>query len=124
RRTALTGGLLTGALGAVTAMVGVAIGSFVLVLVGLTVSGSGNASVQLGRFVAAEVTPRAHRAKAIATVVLGGTVGSVLGPALVAPTGRFMASPRLSGIAGPYLAPAVGVFVTAGLPCPLLGPAP
>ncbi|HLV10978.1 MAG TPA: MFS transporter [Trueperaceae bacterium] len=124
RRTALTGGLLTGALGAVTAMVGVAIGSFVLVLVGLTVSGSGNASVQLGRFVAAEVTPRAHRAKAIATVVLGGTVGSVLGPALVAPTGRFMASLGFSEIAGPYIATAVGFFLTAGLLFTFLRPEP
>src|SRR5690606_26489477 len=92
RRRALTGGMLAGGFGAVIAMVGVAVGSLALVLLGLAVSGSGNASVQLGRFVAAEVTPRARRARAIATVVLGGTVGSVLGPALVAPTGDLMVS--------------------------------
>src|SRR5690606_12868297 len=47
------------------------------------------------------------------TVVLGGTVGSVVGPALVAPTGRFMASLGLSEIAGPYIATAPGFQLTA-----------
>src|SRR5690606_26941248 len=112
RRGALSLGLLTGAAGAALAMVGVAAGSLALVLLGLAVSGSGNASVQLGRFVAAEVTPRAQRARAIATVVLGGTVGSVLGPALVAPTGRLMQSLGYSEIAGPYVATACGFLLT------------
>ncbi len=124
RRRALTGGMLAGGFGAVIAMVGVAVGSLVLVLLGLAVSGSGNASVQLGRFVAAEVTPRAQRARAIATVVLGGTVGSVLGPALVAPTGDLMVSLGFSEIAGPYLATAVGFFLTAALLFAFLRPEP
>lgn len=124
RRGALSTALLTGAVGAVLAMVGVAMGNLLVVLLGLTVSGSGNAAVQLGRFVAAEVTPRAHRAKAIATVVLGGTVGSVVGPALVAPTGRFMASLGLSEIAGPYIATALGFLLTAGVLFTFLRPEP
>lgn len=124
RRKALTAGLLTGAAGAALAMVGVAAGSFLLVLLGLLVSGSGNASVQIGRFVAAEVTPRAQRARAIATVVLGGTVGSVLGPALVAPTGRLMQSLGFSEIAGPYIATAAGFLLTAGLLFTFLRPEP
>jgi len=124
RRSALTAGLLTGAAGAALAMLGVAMGSFLLVLLGLTVSGSGNASVQLGRFVAAEVTPRAQRARAIATVVLGGTVGSVLGPALVAPTGNLMASLGFSEIAGPYIATAAGFLLTALLLFAFLRPEP
>ena len=124
RRGALSTALLTGAVGAVLAMVGVAMGSLIVVLLGLTISGSGNAAVQLGRFVAAEVTPRANRAKAIATVVLGGTVGSVLGPALVAPTGRFMSSLGFSEIAGPYIATALGFLLTAGLLFTFLRPEP
>jgi len=124
RRGALSLGLLTGAAGAALAMVGVAAGSLALVLLGLAVSGSGNASVQLGRFVAAEVTPRAQRARAIATVVLGGTVGSVLGPALVAPTGRLMQSLGYSEIAGPYVATACGFLLTAALFFAFLRPEP
>src|SRR5690606_275036 len=124
RRGALSLGRLTGAGGAALAMVGVAAGSLALVLLGLAVSGSGNASVQLGRFVAAEVTPRAQRARAIATVVLGGTVGSVLGPALVAPTGNLMASLGFSEIAGPYIATAAGFLLTALLLFAFLRPEP
>ncbi len=124
RRKALSAGLLTGAVGAALAMLGVASGSFPLVLLGLVVSGSGNASIQIGRFVAAEVTPRAQRARAIATVVLGGTVGSVLGPVLVAPTGRLMESLGFSEIAGPYIATSGGFLLTALLLFTFLRPEP
>lgn len=124
RRGALSVALVVGGLGALLVMVGVASRSFPLVLLALFISGSGNAGVQLGRFVAAEVTPRARRARAIATVVLGGTVGSVVGPALVAPTGRLMESLGFSEIAGPYLATAAGFLLTALLLFTQLRPEP
>ncbi|HET8986649.1 MAG TPA: MFS transporter [Trueperaceae bacterium] len=124
RRGALSAALVIGGLGALLVMVGVASRSFPLVLLALFISGSGNAAVQLGRFVAAEVTPRARRARAIATVVLGGTVGSVVGPALVAPTGRLMESLGFSEIAGPYLATAAGFLLTALLLFTQLRPEP
>src|SRR5690606_27748649 len=124
RRGALTAALLTGGAGALLSLLGVAMGNFPLVLLALFISGSGNAAVQLGRFVAAEVTPRARRARAIATVVLGGTVGSVVGPALVAPTGRLMESFGFSAIAGPYLATAAGFLLTALLLATQLRPEP
>ncbi|HZJ09739.1 MAG TPA: MFS transporter, partial [Trueperaceae bacterium] len=124
RRRALSTALLTGAAGALLSMVGVASGSLFLVLVALFIAGSGNAAVQLGRFVAAEVTPKARRARAIATVVLGGTVGSVVGPALVAPTGRLMESLGFSAIAGPYLATGAGFLLTALLLFAALRPEP
>ena len=124
RRGALSSALLTGAAGALLSMVGVALGSLPLVLVALFISGSGNAAVQLGRFVAAEVTPKARRAGAIATVVLGGTVGSVVGPLLVAPTGRLLQAQGFSEIAGPYLATGVGFLLTALLLFVTLRPEP
>lgn len=124
RRGAMVGGLLTGSFGALLSLAGVASGVFPLVLVALFVTGSGNAVVQLGRFVAAEVNPRARRARAIAMVVLGGTVGSVLGPVLVAPTGRLVASFGWSEIAGPYLATGVGFLLTAILLFVSLRPEP
>lgn len=124
RRGALTAALVTGGIGALLVMTGVALGSFALVLVALFISGSGNAAIQLGRFVAAEVTPRARRARAIATVVLGGTVGSVVGPALVSPTGNLMESLGYDAIAGPYLATAAGFLLTAVLLATQLRPEP
>lgn len=124
RRGALTAALLVGTFGAGLSVVGVASGNFALVLIALTITGSGNAAIQLGRFVAAEVNPLARRARAISTVVLGGTFGSVLGPALVGPTGDFATSMGWNEIAGPYFATGAGYLLTAILLFVALRPEP
>ncbi len=124
RRNALSGALATGALGATLSLFGVASGNFALVLLGLFVGGSGNSAVQLGRFVAAEVNPKARRARALATVVLGGTFGSVVGPLLVGPTSALVTSWGWNEIAGPYLATGVGYLLTAILLFASLRPEP
>src|SRR5690625_3478457 len=124
RRAALTGARLTPAAGAAPSLIGVVTGSFLLVLFALFVTGSGNAAVQLGRFVAAEVNPQARRARALSTVVLGGTFGSVVGPLLVGPTGRLVESWGFSEIAGPYLATGAGYLLTAILLFVSLRPEP
>ncbi len=124
RRTALTLALLTGAAGAGVAMLGVMSGNLLLVLAGLLLSGSGNAAVQLGRFVAAEVNPRLRRARALSTVVLGGTFGSVIGPLLVGPTGDLVTGWGWREISGPYLATGAGFLVTAVLLFVALRPEP
>ena len=115
RRGALSSALLTGAIGAVLSMVGVVNGNFLLTLLGLLVTGSGNAAVQLGRFVAAEINPRHRRARALSTVVVGGTFGSVIGPLLVGPTGDLVMGLGWTEIAGPYLATGAGYLLTAVL---------
>ena len=46
------------------------------------------------RYAAAEMHPASERARAISLVVLGGTVGAILGPALVAPMGQLAAGQR------------------------------
>ena len=103
RRNALSLGLTTGVIGAFGALMGVVTGSFGVLLLGLVVMGSGTASVQLGRFAAAEVNPVERRGRAVATVVLGGTFGSVVGPTLVAPTGAIASGFGWSELGGPYL---------------------
>ncbi len=124
RRPALTIALLVGAAGAVMASAGVAYGLAAVVLIGLALSGSGTAALQLGRFVAAEVNVKAIRARAIAMVVLGGTAGSVLGPALVGPTGRWAMSRGFDETAGPYLVTALGFLLVAGVFTLMLRPEP
>jgi len=124
RAVALPLSLVVGAFGALLAAAGVATASFALVLVGLGLSGSGIAGLQLGRFVAAEVNPKARRARAIAMVVLGGTVGSVLGPALVAPSGELVRAWGFDVTAGPYLGTAFGFMLTALLLFATLRPEP
>ncbi len=102
RRGSLALGVATGALGAIIAFVAVLQGSFWLVLLGLLVMASASASFNLGRFAAAEVNPPARRGRAVALVVLGGTVGSVVGPTLVAVSGGLAERFGGNALAGPY----------------------
>ncbi|MEX2502576.1 MAG: MFS transporter [Trueperaceae bacterium] len=103
RRRGLTAAAALGVGGMTAAAASAVTGTFVLLVVGLLVSGAAGAAVKFARFTAAEVQPRARRGRAVATVVMGGTVGSVLGPVLVAPSGAAAVAAGLPELAGPYL---------------------
>jgi len=103
RRPGMILGLVVGAAGAATSAVAIIIHQFGMFLLGLWLLGNGQASVQLGRFVAAEVHPPQERGRAISNVVLGGTVGSILGPLLVGPLGRWSATSGFDELAGPFI---------------------
>lgn len=64
--------------------------------------GLANAAVQLGRFAAAEVNRPEHRGRAISNVVIGGTVGSVIGPFVAGPAGAFFKPLAGDELAGAY----------------------
>ena len=124
RRTGLVLGLLTGVLGALVAAWAIVQGSFGLLLVGLPLMGSAQAALQLGRFAAAEVSPPALRGRAISNVVLGGTVGAIMGPLLVGPMGVLSLRLGVPELTGAYAASA-GMFVLAiGVVFALLRPDP
>jgi MFS family permease len=77
--------------------------SFIIFLAGMVLMGTANAAVQLGRFAAAEVNLPEHRGRAISNVVIGGTVGSVVGPFVAGPAGDFVKPFAGSELAGAYL---------------------
>lgn len=114
RRLGLALGLVIGASGAALAGFAVMQGSFVLLLLGLVIMASARASYNLGRFVAAEVNPPQRRGRAVAFVVLGGTVGSVLGPLLVASSSDVARGFGFNALAGPYVMAGV-LFLLAGI---------
>ncbi len=114
RRRTIATGLSIGMIGAAIASASVVAGTFAGFIGGLVLMGAANTAVQLARFVAAEVHPRAERGRAIATVVMGGTVGGILGPLLVTPTSRVAESFGLPRLAGPYAA-SVGFFLAGSL---------
>jgi MFS family permease len=114
RRLMLALGLLFGIVGASLACGAVVVSSFGLLLAGLSLMGAANSALQLARFVAAEVHPPAERGRAIANVVIGGTVGAILGPLLTGPTGRLARALGVDELAGPYSASAV-LFLLAAL---------
>ena len=102
RRWALVLGLAMGVIGAGLAMGAIQSGTFLGFLGGMVLIGVARAAMQLGRFAAAEVNPTASRGRAISYVVLGGTVGSVLGPLLVGPSSEFAEHANLDELVGPY----------------------
>ena len=114
RRISLASGIGIGVLGAVIAAVSIANGSFTWFLIGLAFVGFTRASAMMGRFVAAEVTPPDTRGRAISYVILGGTVGSVIGPWLADPSSRLAEWLGIDPLAGPY-AIGLGAFVIASL---------
>ncbi|MEX2542695.1 MAG: MFS transporter [Trueperaceae bacterium] len=114
RRWGLTLAVMVGCAGAIGSVAAAGVGSFPLLVLGLTVMGSAQAAFKLSRFTAAEVNPAARRGRAVATVVLGGTVGSILGPLLITPSGRVTAWAGLGELAGPYLIGAM-LFAAGGV---------
>jgi MFS family permease len=112
-------GLVTGyAIGVIGCLVGVtAFGSdsFPLFLLGMALLGLGNASTHLARYTAAEMYPEERRGAALGTVVWAATIGSVLGPALLQPSGRFAVDLGRSELVGGLLVGVVFLSVAVGL---------
>ena len=103
RRGGLVTGLSLGVFGSGITFYAIAIHSFPIFLVGMVLMGIANAAVQLGRFAAAEVNRPEHRGRAISNVVIGGTVGSVIGPFVAGPAGGLVGSWGIDELAGAYL---------------------
>lgn len=124
RRPTLMLGTLAGAAGAVLAAWSTARGETLGFLAGTALMGTAYSALQLGRFVAAEVSPPARRGRAISTVVVGGTVGAVLGPLLVSPAGASARRMGVDELAGPYATSALLFACVAGLLFAWLRPEP
>ena len=103
RRRGLNWGLIIGAAGSGLAFYAIARESFLLFISGMLLMGIANAAVQLGRFAAAEVNPPEQRGRAISNVVIGGTVGSIIGPFIAGPAGQFIQPLSGDELAGAYL---------------------
>jgi MFS family permease len=110
RRRGLMLGYGAGAVGALVAALAVLNGSFAGFLLGFAGMGVSRGFIDLGRYAAAEMNPAAERARAISLVVLGGTLGALLGPALVAPMGQWAESLGWAALAGPWFA-SVGLYL-------------
>ncbi|MEW6400806.1 MAG: MFS transporter [Chloroflexota bacterium] len=103
RRGGLVSGLILGAIGSGIAFFAIVQSSFAVFLGGMVLMGIANAAVQLGRFAAAEVNLPEHRGRAISNVVIGGTVGAIVGPFVAGPAGDFVKPFAGTELAGAYL---------------------
>jgi MFS family permease len=98
--------------------------SFAGLLLGSLLIGFGNSANQLSRYAAADLYPADRRASALATVVWAATVGAIVGPNIVGPSGEVAVALGLPAHAGPYLVPVVLVGAAAILSFVRLRPDP
>jgi MFS family permease len=110
-RTGLSIGYVTAAAGAAIAMTATVLASFPMLLAGLLILGVGHSATQLSRYAAADLYDTDHRARVVGLIVWAGTIGSVVGPSLLEPSGRLAVVVRLPELSGAY--GVSGAFFTA-----------
>jgi len=104
RRVGLSLGYVFGILGALVSGWAVVAQSLPVLLVGVLLAGLARGVIDMGRYAAAEASPPDRRARAISLVVLGGTVGSIVGPSLIDLTTSAAHRVGLPGLSGPWFA--------------------
>ncbi len=104
RRRGIAAGLMIGIIGAVAAGAALIWPSLTGLLVAMVLLGAGSAALGLGRFAAAEVHPPEQRGRAISNVVVGGIVGSVVGPFVLVPAGAWAKSVGVDELSGAFAA--------------------
>jgi MFS family permease len=74
--------------------------------------GAGTATNLQARYAGADLADPAHRGRAVSTVLVVTTIGAVIGPNLVEPTGHLAEELGIPALAGPFLL-AAAVYVAA-----------
>jgi MFS family permease len=124
RRPGLALGYGVAVIGAMLGMVGVAIGSFAVLLVGMTLFGISGTSNLLARYAAADVRPGAQRGRAMGLIVWGSSVGSIIGPNLMSPALRIGTTLGVPVTASAFLISVAGYAIAALLVTLFLRPDP
>ncbi len=122
RRAGLVLGYLFAAAAAVGAAFAAAYSSLPILALGLFCIGAGYASARLSRYAAAALFEPGRRSAAIGWNVWAATVGSVIGPLLLAPVRRSADLFDFPGVMGPFFMTALG-FGTAAIALAALFPA-
>jgi MFS family permease len=103
RRTGLSAGYLTGALGCLGAVIGAAIGSITLLFASMLVYGAGAATNLQARYAGADLAAPSRRGRAVSIVLVATAVGAILGPNLVRATGTVATKIGFPALAGPFM---------------------
>jgi len=124
RRNGLVCSYSLAALGAVAAIAAVLKGSLPLLVVAMFTIGLGRSGDALSRYLVADLYPVGRRASAIGWMVWVGTIGAVLGPSSLDPSGRLALHLGLPRLSGPYLVTLGAYGLVAILYVVLLRPDP
>jgi MFS family permease len=114
RRWGLALGFFVGLAGMIVGGVAIVAHSFMLFLLGLLLIGAARGAVDQSRYAAADAQLPDRRARAISMVVFAGTIGAILGPKLVGPSGNVLAGLGTTPLAGPMWSGAL-LFGLAGV---------
>jgi len=103
RRTSLVLGFGVGALGALVVAGGAVNEALWMVLVGSLLLGGAQAAGYQARYAATDLASEQHRARSLSWVIWAATIGAVLGPNLLDPSGNLAEQWGLPRLAGPYV---------------------
>ena len=113
RRLALSSGYAIGAIGALFAILGGTHRLVPLLLLGTFLVGAASASGYQARYAATDLASDNDRARSLSLVVWASTIGSVLGPNLMAPFGEIASQYGLPKLTGPYVFAAITLAIGA-----------
>jgi MFS family permease len=113
RRRSFAIGFTTAAMGALLALVALGSGSFWLFVAGAFVVGFGRSAAQLARYAAGDLRNESRRGAAISLIVWASTIGAVVGPLLIDPTGSWARAAGWTELAGPLGLAVVGFAMAA-----------
>lgn len=119
RRPGLAAGYAVGALGGAGVVLAAAIDNVPLLFLALVLYGSGSATNLQARYAGADLVAPDRRGRAVSTVLVATTLGAVVGPNLVGPTGSLAESLGIRDLAGPFIL-ASGAYALAGVAVALL----
>jgi MFS family permease len=119
RRSALALSYTVATVAACVAAIGAGTGAFVLLAAAIFLLGAGYSANRLSRYAAADLYEPHRRSAAIGWNVWAATIGSVVGPLLLASTERASAAIGIPTASGPFLVAAVA-FAVSGLVLRLL----
>lgn len=107
RRISLGSGWLLAAVGGVALVLSAALGSVIVLIIGMLMFGSGTATNMQSRYAATDIAMPARRAGTLSLVVWSTTIGAVLGPNLSGPGKAVAEALGLPVLAGAFVISAV-----------------
>lgn len=124
RRPGLAAGYAVGAIGGAGVVAAAALDSVALLFLSLLLYGSGTATNLQARYAGADLAPASRRGRAVSTVLVATTVGAVVGPNLVEPTGALAEAVGIRELAGPFMLATAAYGLAAVAVWALLRPDP
>ncbi|HEX8206470.1 MAG TPA: MFS transporter [Solirubrobacteraceae bacterium] len=124
RRPGLALGYAVGAIGGAGVVLAAATDSVALLFASLLLYGSGTATNLQARYAGADLAAPDRRGRAVSTVLVATTLGAVIGPNLVEPTGHVAEALGIRELAGPFILATAAYGLAAVAVLVLLRPDP